>query len=496
MAQQQGPKGQFMTMMLLFMCIFLGIQLFLNPNKQQQADNRTLAQIEKQMQEFNRDVKDVEMALTNNGGPGLLSVYKQKVDAEANSNKWSAEEREKKQLEGLVLTAHAKYKGALIRFDDPTKKALVHKKLNDAWLLLQPLYSKYHNSPIWDMPVSVTPDPKLKKTEITPRELYDNLVADLSDRNRTELVWGILPGWAMIDAAVKVTGGQPGVSYWLGAFLLALVVRLAIWPWSMKQYKLGRQMMQLQPYVKEIQERFKDKRTGKIPQDKQPQASAEMMALYKEYGVSPFAGCSSALLQMPIYMVVLAAMQLYRFEFVKGTFLWIQPGAGKFLGLSLAPNLGQTDQLLILIYGVSMLVSQYLMPITDPTQVKQQRIMGLAVAVIITISMFGYPLPAAFTLYWVFANVLATAQALYVYRFMPPPKLEKVQTVPGGVPPKAGFMEKLQSMMEEQARMQQGGQSQNGEAPKNGKAKTSLPEPTIDTKTFGKGGSPRSKRKK
>lgn len=495
MAQQQGPKGQFMTMMLLFMCIFLGFQL-LNPNKPA-PDTRKLSEVEKQMQEFNRDVKDVEMALTNNNGPGLLNVYKQKVEQTAKDEKWTAEQKQAKELEGVVLTSHAKYKGALTRANDPTKTALVHKKLNDAWLLMQPFFERYHNTPLWDKPVAVTPDSKLNKAEVTPRELYDNLVADLSTRNRTELVWGLLPGWTMIDATVKITGAQPGFSYWFAAFLLAFIVRLLIWPWSMKQYKLGRQMMQLQPYVKEVQEKFKDKRTGKIPQEKQAMASSEMMALYKEYGVSPLAGCSSALLQMPIYMVVLAAMQLYRFEFVKGTFLWIHEGAGKFAGLNLAPNLGQTDQVLILIYGVSMLVSQYLMPITDPTQVRQQRLMGLAVAVIITISMFGYPLPSAFTLYWVFANVLATAQAVYVYRFMPKPVLEKVQTVPGGVKAKPGFMEKLQSMMEEQAKMQQPGQSSNnGEAPSNGKPKNALPEPTIDTKAFGKGGSPRSKKKK
>lgn len=485
MAKQQGPKGQFMTMILLFICIYMGMQL-LNPNKGA-PDTRSYTDVLKQLQDLNRDEKDVEAAT-------LLPVYHEKIGKARNDKKWSQEEYDRHELEGIVLVAQAKYKGALSRISDPTKSAVVHKKLHDAWMLMQAPYQKWHDTAVWTTPFEVTPDPKLNLAQLPAEKLYDNLVIDLSQRNRTELVWGIFPGYPAIDAFVRLTGSQPGFSYWFAAFLLALAVRLVIYPWSMKQYRFGRQMMQMQPYVKEIQEKFKDKKTGKIPPDKQAQASAETMALYKEYGLNPLVGCSSALLQMPIYMVVLSAMQLYQFEFVKGTFLWMNPeGTHKFLGMHLAPNLGQPDQVLIVIYGISMLVSQYLMPVTDPTQIKQQRLMGLGVSVMITFFMFGYGLPSAFVLYWVFANVLATAQALYAYK-MPAPKLEKIQTVPGGVKPKPGFMEKLQNMMEEQARAaseQQKSLPENGKPPKNGK-----PETNSDPQLFGKAGSPKSRKKK
>jgi YidC/Oxa1 family membrane protein insertase len=219
------------------------------------------------------------------------------------------------------------------------------------------------------------------------------------------------------------------------------------------------------------------------------------MALYKEYGLNPLAGCGSALIQMPIFMVVLAAMQLYKFEFTKGTFMWIQPGATKFLGMNLASNLGQPDQLLVIIYGVSMIVSQLLMPVTDPANIRQQRLMGLGVSIMITFGMFTYVLPSAFTLYWVFANVLATAQALWAYK-MPAPPLEKVQTVKGGVKPKPGFMEKLQMMMEAQAEQQKGLEQKPNENPPNGKPKNGKPEARVDPKYFGKTGNPKKGRKK
>ena len=99
------------------------------------------------------------------------------------------------------------------------------------------------------------------------------------------------------------------------------------------------------------------------------------------------------------------------------------------------------------------------------------------------------------TLYWVFANVLATAQALWAYK-MPAPPLEKVQTVKGGVVPKPGFMEKLQKMMEAQAEQQKSLGQKPTEEPPNGKPKNGKPENKVDPKYFGKTGTPKKGRKK
>ena len=492
--QQQAPKNQFMTTLMLFVCIFLGMQLFF-PKNNANPDTRTADQMLASLHEMNAQLKDVS-------ANALLPQYVKKLEDDRNKEKWTADQFEKRELEGVVLVADTKFKSALYRREDKTQAALVRKKLNDGWLLLQQKYNRDHLKDYWQDAVAVAPTQQRPATEIKPATLFDDMVAELSVQNKNDLVWGFVPGYKLIDFLVHVTGGSAGFSYWFAAFLLALCVRVLIYPWSKKQYRFGRQMMQLQPYVKEIQEKFKDKKTGKIPPDKQAQVSAESMALYKEYGINPLAGCGSAFIQFPFFMIVYACMQLYRFEFVHGQFFWINPTATKFLGMNLAPNLGQTDQLLIIVYGISMIASQLMMPISDPTQVRQQRLIGLGVSVMVTFFMFSNPLPSAFTLYWVFANFLATAQAVYSYK-IPAPPLEKVQTVKGGVKPKPGLMERFQTLMEEQARLQQGGQpgstgksdsatkpSTNG-SPKNGK-----PELPANPDFFGKTGSPRSKKKK
>ncbi len=266
-------------------------------------------------------------------------------------------------------------------------------------------------------------------TEHTAKEVYDTIVTDLSPLAKAEPVFGFIPGYQLIESLVKLTGAVPGFSYWLAALLLALVVRAIIWPLAQKQIMFGRQMSKRQPLIKEIQAKHTDKKTKQI---KDPAAyQAESMGLYKEYGINPAAGCLPALIQMPFFLAVYQSMHHYKFEFVKGTFLWVNPASDRFLGIPLAPNLGERDYILVVFYMISMVASTLLMPVTDPSNAKQQRMIGVGMAVLFSVFMFFYTLPSAFVLYWIFTNVLSTAQSLLSYR-LPVPELQKVQSVTGG----------------------------------------------------------------
>ena len=191
-------------------------------------------------------------------------------------------------------------------------------------------------------------------------------------------------------------------------------------------------MALLGPLVKEIKDKYKNKETGQTT-DAQAM-NQEMMALYKEYGLNPFAGCWPIFVQMPYFLLIYACMRLYQFEFTKGSFLWINENAGSFLGIPIAPNLGERDYLLIGLYMVSMVASTLLQPINDPSNAKQQRMIGLGMSVAFPIMMLFYPLASAFIVYWLFTNIMAVGQSLYLYR-QPVPPLEKVQTVHGGIKP-------------------------------------------------------------
>jgi len=201
----------------------------------------------------------------------------------------------------------------------------------------------------------------------------------------------------------------------------------------------GRQMSQLAPLAQEIKDQYKPKDGKPLPMDKQQEMNQRIMGLYSEYGLNPLAGCFPMLLQLPLFFIIYQSMLHYRFEFEKGTFLWITESVGKATDGFLGANLGQKDYVLIVIYGISMLVTTWLQPVSDPTNARQQRIIGMSMAGFFSIIMFFWPVPSAFILYWVFTNMLATAQSLWVYK-LPLPPLEKKNTPTGGMFPMMGGM--------------------------------------------------------
>lgn len=222
-------------------------------------------------------------------------------------------------------------------------------------------------------------------------------------------------GYLIIDALVKMTGSIPGFSYWFAAIVLAVVARLLVWPLAAKQIRSFKRMAQLQPMVKELQENYQG-----------AELQQRIMKLYQKYDINPWAGCLPSLVQIPFFLWIFYSMNLYRFEFQKGTFLWINPStANAFHGI--APNLGFRDYPLVIIYGISMIVAT-LLSVSDPQQAQKQRIIGLIMAVVFTTLMLFWDFPSAFVLYWIGLNIVSTAQTIYMNKQPVPPLVE----VPAG----------------------------------------------------------------
>ncbi|MBX3096936.1 MAG: membrane protein insertase YidC [Fimbriimonadaceae bacterium] len=408
----QNPRSQIMQILLIGAFIFMAFQIF-NGSKGP-TDTRSRSEVWQAMVKQNREMLDLDIAKN-------LPIYNQKVDEDLKTSKLTADEAKTEKLKAVVLVSATQFRSG--------QAWNIDAKVDRAYQTLAGPFEAERNHERWSEPVAVRGESGAV-TQSSAKELYGNVVADLSVRNEKAIVWGIFPGHALIDALVKATGSRPWFSYAFAGFLLAMVVRGIIWPLAWKQYMWGRKMSQLGPMVKEIQEKYKDKKTGQVKD--QQAMGAETMALYKEYGINPLAGCAPMLIQMPLFLMVYQCMWKYKFDFVQGYFLWVHPGSQSFLGIPLAPNLGERDYILVFIYMVSMIVTTLLQPVSDPTQVRQQRMIGVTMAVVFGIGMFFWPgLPSAFVLYWIFTNILATIQALIVYR-MPMPPLEKVQTTKGG----------------------------------------------------------------
>jgi YidC/Oxa1 family membrane protein insertase len=227
--------------------------------------------------------------------------------------------------------------------------------------------------------------------------------------------WGSIPsiwaaimrtGYLVIDYAVRLTGSKKW-SYPLALFLIALVMRLAMWPLTIKQYKSMKEMQRIAPMVKELK--------AKYANDSQTFATKQM-ELYKEHNVNPAAGCAPMLMQLPVFYYMYHAVWLYQYQFSHGNFLWINPTFHKLLPMVFGANLSDQDLLLLFLYSVSMYVTQRMMPVADPTMADQMKTQALMSAGLFFFIFQNYHFPSAFVLYWLFSNVVSSSVQLYSMR--------------------------------------------------------------------------------
>ena len=222
--------------------------------------------------------------------------------------------------------------------------------------------------------------------------------------------------------------------------LLAAAIRAVFWGLNVKQFKAMLSMQRIAPRLKQIQERYKGD---------QQRIQQETMALYRDAGVNPLAGCLPMIVQLPIlysvYWVVLlnktcaasppfwhSPQDFFKFPmhtalhflcFNDQQFLWIGSGlaahAPTLFGRTiLGQNLAGSDLVLIVLYAASMYFSVRYgsAPSTDPQQAQMQRMMSIISPLMIGYFAWNYQWPSAMVLYWLSYNVFTMAQQIYMLR--------------------------------------------------------------------------------
>lgn len=111
-----------------------------------------------------------------------------------------------------------------------------------------------------------------------------------------------------------VTLGLP--SYGLAIIILTILIKLVLFPLNQKQMVSMKKMQEIQPKLKEIQEKYKNKDPQKMQQ--------KIMEMYKEHNVNPMAGCLPILVQMPILIALYRSLLHIEFKSTEHAgFFWI-----------------------------------------------------------------------------------------------------------------------------------------------------------------------------
>lgn len=191
--------------------------------------------------------------------------------------------------------------------------------------------------------------------------------------------------------SLTVSVGLP--NYGIAIILLTILIKIALYPLTQKQMKSMLAMQQLQPKIKEIQDKWKNKDPKKMQQ--------KVMELYREHNVNPAAGCLPLLVQMPILIALYRS--LFKFPYINeahASFIWVQ-------------NLSGTDPYFILpvLAGVTTyLQSRMTTTTSDPTQKMMLYTMPVFIAWI------SSKVPAGLALYWVVFNVVGSIQQYFINR--------------------------------------------------------------------------------
>ena len=264
------------------------------------------------------------------------------------------------------------------------------------------------------------------------------------------LGWSII-GWINKYVVINIfnTFEAWGWGYGLIIFMMALLIKIALFPFTYKSYSSMAKMRVLKPQVDAINEKYED----------QMKRQQEMMALYQETGVNPLGGCIPMLFQMPILFA------LFRFfpasiELRQQGFLW-------------ATDLSTYDSILDLgfnipFYGDHVSLFTLLMTATTVLQMKYSNSMSGSNAQMPQMKYMMYFMPiiflgvmnsyaAALSYYYFLANLITFGQQKLIGSMIDDSVLlakmeEKKQNAPAKG--KSKFQARLEKMMKEQQEAQ------------------------------------------
>jgi YidC/Oxa1 family membrane protein insertase len=228
-----------------------------------------------------------------------------------------------------------------------------------------------------------------------------------------------------------------GLTWALSIMFLVVTVRLILFPLFVKQVKSQRAMQELQPEIQKLRKQYGSDRQG---------MSQAMMALQKERGVNPLAGCLPILPQMPVFISLFHVLRRLA-PGAPGLYGWSdaltdQAARAELFGAPISASFNmvgpkQTAILEIATYANIRVVALFLIAIMCVTTFFTQKqiakrsgpVEGQA-ATVQRLMLYGMPLslfvsgfffPLGVLIYWVTNNAWTFGQQYFILRKMPPP---------------------------------------------------------------------------
>ncbi len=202
----------------------------------------------------------------------------------------------------------------------------------------------------------------------------------------------------------------PGNDLGIAIIVLTILIRFFLYPLSKKSIQSQKAISKLQPKIKEIQKKYKNK---------EEQAKA-MMDLYREHKVNPMTGCLPILVQLPL---LIALFQVFRTglepEALNGLYSFIErPDSLNLMFLGIV-DLSQRSIVLAVLAGAFQFVqSKMIVPIAPKSKsgkldfssmMSQQMVYMMPILTV----FIALSLPAALPVYWIVITLFGIIQQYF-----------------------------------------------------------------------------------
>ena len=221
----------------------------------------------------------------------------------------------------------------------------------------------------------------------------------------------------LFNSLVLLYNNVPGHDFGIAIIFLTVIIRIILFPISVKAVNSQRSLQKLQPKIQEVQKKYKN--------DKEKQAK-EILDLYKKEKINPFSGLFLALLQIPILIALYRVFWggLNPKELVALYGFVLNPGHINALFLHIV-DLSKPNLVLAILAGLTQYFqTKMLIPKSDPKGDGQnkgadfsqamQKQMVYFFPIFTVIILIG--LPSALGLYWTTSGLFSIIQQYLIFK--------------------------------------------------------------------------------
>lgn len=224
----------------------------------------------------------------------------------------------------------------------------------------------------------------------------------------------------LFNSLVLLYNYLPGHDFGIAIILLTIIIRIILYPVSVKALNSQKTLQALQPKMQEIQKKHKDNKE---------QLAKETLELYRREKINPFSGLFLAIIQLPILIALYSVFwkglnpaelaNLYSFVSNPGQINSV------FLGIV---DLSKANLVLAVLAGIfQFFQTKMLTPKSSPgqgkssdmSQIMQKQMVYFFPFLTVFILM---SLPSAIGLYWIVSGIFSIIQQYFILKKITPIK--------------------------------------------------------------------------